>query len=547
MLSEGSATLGIKIGFSAKLRSSLGDQGIAEVLSEVKSFVQGAAIELHFPLLQIEVLDTNKSNDELDVVINSMRCRVPFENIYSNTLETTSSTLAARVARIIHANREFLVDASIAEVIRAEQYSAQSGLYLPGLSRRAFQQYIRLLIRGCFHLGKRDIFIDTKSPPLRDWTAEACYEQATGSISDLRFVLWQPSTTTGTAKIEGHPIEQLFERKQEDLFYELGIRFPHLKLDVDETLGKSEFRIQINDLRLPTSIGLEDGEFLVSSTPEHLKTLSIKGKVRTASNPETGAMASIVGDAKLANKAREAGLMTWGQAEYKILACIYELRKHVATYITTESIDYELDKIRPWYGDVVAAAEKLFGVSKVAQVLRSLAEEGISIRNLVGVLEAMLAVNFKVDIDFDNYFVFPPFATGWFPAMFGTSIEEIQPEGYAECVRNQFREYISYKYALGQNTLSVYTLDKSIESRVARSETSPLRDKEKLDILKTVEEQIVSLNSWDQNPIILTSLKVRKHFRRIIEVEFPYIAVLSYQELSPNFKVRLLDKITVNI
>ena len=534
-------TPNVEIGFGASLRSSLGDQGTAEVLREVARHVDGMAIDLHLPAPNVQLRDIRGSNAQVEIIINGVRCRVPAVRERGAAPAHSSRALASRIAQIIHVNRELLVDARVAESIRASRSSEQSGLYLPGLSRTAFLDYLRLLIRGCFRLDKGDVLNDPMRPPLPRWTAEACYEQAAGPISGLQCMLWQPPDAKLADEIDGEPIERFFELEQESLFYELGVRFPRVKLGEDETLAEEELCVQINDLRLPRGRGLGDQEFLVSATPERLRPLNIRG--RAAANPATGAKAAIVkGGPKLANKARDAGLMAWGRGGYVVLACSGELRRHAAAYVTIESIQHDLDLLRPWYRDVIASAERRFGVSAIAQVFRGLGEEGISIRNLNGVLEAMQAVKSTVDVDFGKYIVFHPYTTVLCPAVFGERIEDVEPAGYAECVRSQFKEYISHKYARGQKTLIVYLLDPGIESRVARSD--PLTDEEKLAIHNAVEEKIGALTSWDQTPVILTSIEVRKRLRRLIEVEFPDIAVLSYQELSPNLNVQPIAHIT---
>jgi len=544
MKAEGKArtTVEISMGIGPHLRSALGDQGVTEVLCEVTRYAGDVATDLRLPTPRVEMRDLGAPPTELDVMINGVVCCVPFARHRGAVPAPSPRTLASRIARIIHANRELLVDARIAEAIRASRRSRQTELYIAGLSRAAFLAYLRLLLRGCFRLDRGDALNEPARPPLPRWTAQACYEEAVRPLATLRCLLWRPPGETHTSEVDEEPIDRLPDLMQEGLFYELGVRFPRVQLREDAALGKDEFRITINDLRLPRMTGLEESTFLVNETPEQLKLLDIEG--RAAANPATGAPAAIVtGGTEVAKKARDAGLTTWGRAGYIILACSGELRRHAGAYIISEGVEHDLDSLT-WYQDVVKSARGRFGISPIVQVLRGLAEEGISIRHLVGVLEAMLAVKSSVDVDFATHFVFYPYVTELYPAVLGEP-HDLDATGYAECVRSQFKEYISYKCMRGQSTLNVYLLDPVIEARVAKSGTTPLTDEEKIGIRDAVRDEIGRLSATAQTPVILTTLEVRRRFRRLIEVEFPDLAVLAYQELSPSINSRPIARISL--
>jgi hypothetical protein len=539
---KATAKVGIAIGFGPVLQSSLGEEGVAEIKREVTCYLEGVASDLCtsdlFLLVpQIEVRDTSASALGFDVTINAVPCRVPLSLDQDALSAPSPRALASRIAQIIHVNRELLVDARIAEAFRAALYSERPALYLPGLSRAAFLDYLRLLLLGCFNLAK-GLSVDNRLP---QWTAQACYEE-TAALSDLRCLLSRPPGAAARSDVDDEPIERLLELMQEGLFYELGIRLPQVQMREDTMLREAEFRIQINDLRLPPATGLRDGEFLVNDGPGRLRLLGIEG--RAAANPATGAAAAIVtGGAEVARNARDTGLTTWGRVGYTVLALSRELRRHAPAYIVSESVEHDLHLLKDWYPDVIKSALDRFGAAGIVQVLRSLADEGISIRNLVGVLGAMLAVKSTVEVDFGKHIVFQPYATQLCPAVLGKNIGEVEPTGYAECVRSQFKEYISHKYTRGQSTLIVYLLNSALESRVAKSRMDPLTSQEKMHLVEKVQEELRRLPSAAQIPVILTTVEVRKLFRRLIEVEFPNLAVLAYQELSPSLNIQPIGTI----
>ena len=46
-------------------------------------------------------------------------------------------------------------------------------------------------------------------------------------------------------------------------------------------------------------------------------------------------------------------------------------------------------------------------------------------------------------------------------------------------------------------------------------------------------------------PVILTTAEVRRYFRKIIELEFPQLSVLSYQELSENLRIQPIARVSL--
>jgi type III secretion protein V len=121
-----------------------------------------------------------------------------------------------------------------------------------------------------------------------------------------------------------------------------------------------------------------------------------------------------------------------------------------------------------------------------------------------------------------------------------------------EHVRAGLKRYITYKYAGNSNTLAVYLLDPEIEELVRTS----VRRTEKgnylaldpeitQEIIECVGKEIAShpFPPGARPPVILTTADVRRYFRKIIELEFPQLSVLSYQELSENLRIQPIARI----
>ena len=78
-------------------------------------------------------------------------------------------------------------------------------------------------------------------------------------------------------------------------------------------------------------------------------------------------------------------------------------------------------------------------------------------------------------------------------------------------------------------------LTKEAEERLKKFRIKPLLEEEKSSLLDAVSGMLTSL--------ILTTVEVRRMLRKHIELEFPEIAILSYQELAPDASISPLAHI----
>ena len=122
-----------------------------------------------------------------------------------------------------------------------------------------------------------------------------------------------------------------------------------------------------------------------------------------------------------------------------------------------------------------------------------------------------------------------------------------------EYVRSSLKRYISYKYSQGQSVLSVYILDPEIEDLVrgAIKQTSAgsylALDPDSVQlILQAIRTTVSAPPPGGQTPVILTAIDVRRFVRKLIELEFPEISVVSYQEIVPEIRIQPLGRIQIS-
>ncbi|MDR1209407.1 MAG: flagellar biosynthesis protein FlhA [Clostridiales bacterium] len=166
---------------------------------------------------------------------------------------------------------------------------------------------------------------------------------------------------------------------------------------------------------------------------------------------------------------------------------------------------------------------KLMTAGEVQKVLANLLKEGVSIRDLVTILET-LADYSRVTRDADML---------------------------TEYSRQALKRAISKKYLSG-DVNSVITLDPALEQEimggVQQTEQGAylsLDPKRTQLIYDKLNKETAKLTGMGLVPIILTSPVVRLYFKRLVEHVSPDLVVLSYSELDPGAEIQSVGMVSV--
>lgn len=315
---------------------------------------------------------------------------------------------------------------------------------------------------------------------------------------------------------------ELIPMMRDGLYYELGVRFPGIRVrGNDGTLSPGSYIILLSEI--PIVVGkVNKNKYLVNDTPDRLRLLGIDAT--PAQNPANGiACAWIPADKH--ELAEQAGLTTWDAASYMVLHLSAVLRKNAAEFVGIQEVQNMLDQLDQAYPALVKeVVPKAVSVFQLTDILKRLAEEEILIRDLRAILQALAE---------------------WGPV-------ESDPVMLTEQVRAALKRYISHKYSSGQNTLVVYLLDPQIEETIrssiqhtASGNYLALEPEVTQELLSAVRQEIGNLPPSAQQPVVLTTQEIRRYFRKLVELEFPNLAVLSYQELSPEMNIQPIARISL--
>ncbi|MEE2960961.1 MAG: type III secretion system export apparatus subunit SctV [Myxococcota bacterium] len=316
---------------------------------------------------------------------------------------------------------------------------------------------------------------------------------------------------------------EMIPMMRDGLFYELGIKYPGIRVRGNESdLPDGAYIILINEVPVVAgNVSLDS--VLVNDTVDRLTLLNIEGA--EAVNPANGSECAWI-PKEYSAIAEQAGLTTWDAGGYMILHVSSILRKHSAEFLGIQEVQNMVDQLEQAFPALVKEVlPKSVSLFQLTDIMRRLVEEEISIRDFRSVLQALAEWG---QVESDTVML-------------------------TEYVRNALKRYISHKFTRGGNTLVVYLLDPQIEETVRSSiqhtqsgSYLALEPEITQEMLTAVRSEVGNLPPTAQNPVILTTMEIRRYFRKLVELEFPHLAVLSYQELSPDMNIQPIARISLD-
>jgi len=200
------------------------------------------------------------------------------------------------------------------------------------------------------------------------------------------------------------------------------------------------------------------------------------------------------------------------------------IRAHAAEILTRQDVQALLDAVKTTAPTVVdELIPGLLTVGEVQKVLQALLREGVSIRDLTLILEA-LADHARATKD---------------------------TELLTEYVRQAMARSLCHQFGLDRGRTKVLTLSADLEQRLAdavqrtESGTYLALDPQTIQrIHSSLAEQTQRLAALGETPIVLCSPSVRLFFRRLVERVAPRLIVMSYAELTPQVEVESAGMVT---
>jgi type III secretion protein V len=200
------------------------------------------------------------------------------------------------------------------------------------------------------------------------------------------------------------------------------------------------------------------------------------------------------------------------------------LRARAADFLGLAEVQRLLDELEQFAPATVRnVVPKPVSLVTLTDVLRRLVEEGLSIRDLRGILESLSTV----------------------------AVAEKDPLTLAEYVRSQMRRAITFRLTAGLGHLDVVVMDPLLEDTVRKAITRTpagafltLAPPVARDVLTSLRRAIASRTPSDEaasgqlDVVVLTQPDIRRFVRKLLEPEVPDAWVVSYAELLPEVALK---------
>lgn len=201
------------------------------------------------------------------------------------------------------------------------------------------------------------------------------------------------------------------------------------------------------------------------------------------------------------------------------------IRNHIDELLTRQDVQNLINNIKDNNTTLIdELIPKLLTIGEIQKVLQNLLREGISIRDLLTILET-LADHAAMTRDTDVL---------------------------TEYVRQSLKRAISGKYFVPNEITSVVTLDPAIEQDIMGSvkqteqgsyiSLDPDRSQK---IIQATEAEAKKLEDMGKNPIIVTSPIVRMYYKRLTQDYLKDLIVISYNEIESNVELQSVGMVSV--
>ncbi len=212
--------------------------------------------------------------------------------------------------------------------------------------------------------------------------------------------------------------------------------------------------------------------------------------------------------------------VVWRAEQVIAHASVALMRRHAPLFLGIQEVQWILDQLAGDYPGLVAEVQKVLPPQRIADVLRRLLEEGISIRNVRTIMESLIA---------------------WGP-------KEKDMLMLTEYVRGDLSRFLAHRAASGERTLSAVLFDLPVEQHIRQAiKQTPTGNFLALppDDVALITDKIQSfVGDLPRTGVALvTSMDIRRYVRRMIEGRIGWLAVYSYQELGEHVELRPLGRV----
>jgi flagellar biosynthesis protein FlhA len=302
------------------------------------------------------------------------------------------------------------------------------------------------------------------------------------------------------------------------LAQQLGTVVPKVRIHDDVTLGSHEYAIRVRGSEVARGRIIAGHQLALDPGDAFGQLEGIQDI-----EPAFGLPATWVADGQRA-EAEALGYTVVDPESVLVTHLTESVRTHISELLSRQDTKMLLDGLRETNAAVVEeVVPDLLSVGEIQRVLQALLSEGISIRDLGTILEA---IGDKARLTRD-------------------------PSLLAEYARQALGRTIVAAHLESDKTLKAIALDPAIEQELSEAITtttegeylamSPPRAQALIEALSREADDAIAQG---RRPVLLCSSRVRRHVRRLCSQTLPQLSVCAYNEVTPGVNVETIGVVT---
>ncbi|MDA1353048.1 MAG: flagellar biosynthesis protein FlhA [bacterium] len=303
---------------------------------------------------------------------------------------------------------------------------------------------------------------------------------------------------------------------------DLGFVIPGVRVMDDLSLPPNQYEVDIRGTRVGIGEALP-GHFFVLESVSELKRKGIVGI--EAIDPVSSQPASWVSEDQI-DRLQEHAINFQNITDFIANNFSEIIKQHADEIMTRQNVQSLLDLVKNTNAAIVRElVPDMLSLGQVHKVLQALVKERVSIRDLSTILERLADY---AHISRDTNLL-------------------------AEYVRQSLARQICSMYMDQDDTVTVFTIDPQLEETMINSvHQSEYGSFLALDphqgekILAQIGEHMANFRKMEKDPVSLCSPRLRPHFKKFTERNYPALTVLSYNEIVAQVKVQSIGIITAD-
>jgi len=389
---------------------------------------------------------------------------------------------------------------------------------VPGFPAPVFLALSAILGAFAYRLARRELPVQAAGadPALESLIATPPAEPQVGPAlvesddRNCRVTLWLGSALERDLVLDAVRAQAGEARQQ--VMDELGIELPCVGVRCDPSAAQGRIGVDIDGVPIAEASVAPGCLQVLDDTV----TLSLAGFDAQNLPPLIGRRETLWVERGARTALNEAGVACRGIDEALGAYLAHTLRRYAAEFLGIQETRQLLSTMEAEYPELVKEAQRVVSLQRTSEVFRRLLDEGIALRNLRGVLEALVEWGGR----------------------------DLEIHVLSEHVRAALSRQICHRHADGNRVIAAFTLTRPLEEAIRQAlrrgdRAQALPEALSRGVLSQLQGHYDGL-SGNLEPVLMTSPDLRRYLRQLVVRQGLDIAVLSFQDLTREFSVQPL-------